>query len=115
MNVVWRSTPTGVTKDRSEAFEDLLKQLEAQVRAYYEVETLHSNPGESIPIAPPELQYLWSLEAFRCLPWPGGMEQQPHITMRCMNICHNTRSEIEKIAEINRRLEERDNESRHRS
>ena len=39
-------------------------------------------------------------------PWIGGGQDQPHFLLEMVNVCHNVKIEVEKIAEINRRIKE---------
>jgi len=39
-------------------------------------------------------------------PWSGGSQDQPHFLIEAVNVCHNVRVEVEKIAAINRRIKE---------
>lgn len=55
-------------------------------------------------ISPPyELQIYWMTKAYGKLPRDGGLMDQPHFLMICMNICAGAQDRAE---EIKRRIQE---------
>lgn len=74
--------------------------MERGARDYYEFILLgNGDASQEVPEPPDELILLWDSENYHSLPWPGGLLNQPHVTMGLMNLCANIRYEIERVKE----------------
>lgn len=54
-----------------------------------------NGPKEVHP--PYELQMFWMTKAYGHLPWAGGLMDQPHFLMICMNVCAESQNRAEEI------------------
>ena len=58
---------------------------------------MEDEEGEK-PVFPPyELQLYWMTKAYGHLPKDGGLMDQPHFLMICMNVCAESQNRAEEI------------------
>jgi hypothetical protein len=80
--------------------------LERECNEYYD-STLLQNTTDFAPmededgpkqiIPPYELQMYWMNKSYGYLPWAGGLMDQPHFLMICMNVCAEAQARAEEI------------------
>lgn len=79
---------------------DYLAELEREVREYYETRWFGESSDKIAASEPPEhLRMLWALEEQGIPFWSGGLDDQPYINGRALNVCRNVREELRMVKE----------------
>lgn len=87
-----------------ETYNQICETTEESARAYFEQILLADGfVSPDVPAIIHEFNYVQTYGN----PWEGGSYDQPHLTMEQLNIVTRVRQEVQRLAEVNRRIREK--------